>query len=192
MRKALVGVVGTVLLLSALPADTQVIDRHTTGTGSFQCTVALPVWPTSAGPPVTCSGRAILTLTGTFDTGGRYVLTGVGVPLTANASGYSERCTLNEPLNGFASGAFTISGLSGSGGGATVTGSFEWIRIGAHGGVRLPDPGRISFNDGRTARWISDAGGDSLFRPVTPATGRTCSAPGPLTAHIVGGVNWYL
>lgn len=194
MRGALIAVVGSVLLLNAVPADAQLFEPYTTGTGSFQCAVSMPDFPTDNGPPVTCSGRAIVTLTGTFDTGGQYVLAGVGVPLTASADWYRETCTLNQPLNGFTSGVFTISGLIGSGGGATMTGGFVWTRIGVTGLVLLPRLGsRISFNDGRTSRWISNAQATAVFRPVSPLPPPSCSAPGgPVIAHIVGVANWYL
>lgn len=183
MRKAFIVVpVGLLMVLSAC----------VTGDGAFNCTVQLPVWPTGAGPPVTCTGRASGAVSGTMDGGGAYALVAANAPFVANAAGYSETCTLNEPLNGFASGTTQISGLVGVPSGATATGSFVWTRIGVTAIVLLPKGGKIFFNNGRVATQIANANATAAFAPTNPVTGRTCSAPGPLTALIVGHVQWYL
>ncbi len=177
MRKALVIPLGLMLLLSACIA----------GDTEFSCNVFLPVWPTTAGGPVTCSGKANGALAGNLDGGGLFALTAANDPWVANASGYSERCTFNEPLNGFASGTYSISGLSGTPSTATATGTFVWTRIGVNAIVTLPKAGgRIFFSNGRTASPGANGVAVAVFRPVSPLTGRTCSAPGPLTAQVTG------
>jgi hypothetical protein len=183
VRKAFIVIpIGLLMVLSAC----------VTGDATFACTVQLPVWPTTAGPPVTCSGSAQGAVSGTMDGGGAYALVAPNSRFVANASGYSERCTFNEPLNGFASGTTSISGLVGTPSGATAVGSFVWTRIGVTAVVLLPKGGKIFFNNGRTATQIANANATAAFAPTNPVTGRTCSAPGPLTALITGHVQWYL
>lgn len=183
-RAALLGGCSLLLLLGACVS----------GEASFQCTVEFPVFPTISGAPVTCQGKAAGLIAGNFDMGGTFTLSAASVPFTANIRSWETYGCLpltSVPIAGYATGDFEITGLTGSGGGARAVGSFEWIKFGVAASWLNIFSTRIFFNDGRTATQDPEFGraqGFATFRPVSPATGRTCSAPGPLTAHITGDI----
>jgi hypothetical protein len=181
------GLALAVALVGAGPAGASV-----QGLGQFRCTVFLPIWPATSAqsPPVDCNGKATGVVTGVTTTGQRYNLTAANDPFTGHVNDYSETCTFNEPLNGFANGTTSITGLQGSFGGGKATGTFIWTRVGITAVIALPT-GTITFNQGNRKAVQNQVGrAVAVFRPVSPATGRTCAAPGPLTADIVGAVLW--
>jgi hypothetical protein len=170
----------------AVPAGAQV-----QGAGYFVCTVYLPIWPTTAGPPVTCGGTASGNVLIRTTAGNQYNMAARGDQFAGNAAGYSERCTGGEPLNGSASGQTVINGLQKSGGpsGSSVS-NFVWTRIGVTAVVALPPGGAVFLSNGEVATQNAAGRAVAVFRPVSPATGRTCAAPGDLTAQIVGVAAW--
>jgi hypothetical protein len=143
----------------------------TTGGGSFTGTVTLPFFPCSNCGSGSFTGSVTLSLSGI----GTTAVDGVPIPYSAtwtapappatNASspsfGYDETCAAGEPdaavpLLGTAGGTFNVSGgtlvlATGSIGGATLSGTFNWVRVAAGArltlsGLRITAPATTAVN----------------------------------------------
>lgn len=189
-RKGLL--IGVVVLALASLAFTVPAGAAVRGAGYFSCIVDLPIWPTNAGPPVSCVGTSSGQIVADTTSGQRVILAARGDSFSGNAFGYSERCTANEPLNGSASGQTVITGLQAGSTGVTGTGisNFVWTRIGVTAVIALPPGGGVFLSNGQVATQNGTGRAVAAFRPVSPATGRTCTAPGPLRAQIIGVAVW--
>jgi hypothetical protein len=178
---AIVAFVALMALTLALPGA----KASAQGASVFNCNVILPVWPTSAGPAVDCSGKATGVLIGKTTAGANYVIAPANKPFNAHATFYKEVCTGGEPINGSAAGSITISGVKSvtPGGTANVSGiNFVWTRIGSTAIVNLSG-GTIYFSNGAQA---SGNKGTSLAA-FAPSKLGTCTKPAiNMKATIVG------
>jgi hypothetical protein len=174
--------------LSAIVFASGPASATVSGFATFNCNVYLPIWPTQFGGPVHCYGTGNAVLAGKTTSGVTYRATGTNRPFDGAASFYNEKCTANEPLNGSAGGVTHISGLAGvPGGTANAHSPFSWTRVGVNAVILLPPGGTINFSNGSLAVGTGTGRAVAVFRQTTPRAGtRTCTAPGPQTANIVG------
>jgi hypothetical protein len=156
-----------------------------TGTATVNCTVNLPVWPTPNGPPVDCKGSSLVLVEGKTTTGSNYVLAGNGA-FDGHADKYSETCVSNQALNGKANGTLITTNIHSVTPAGTAKSSikFVWTRIGSSAIINL-GAGVVNLPGGKTATG-SKGTSVAVFVPTKPIPPGTCTAPKPLTAHIVG------
>jgi hypothetical protein len=175
-----VGLLVGMLVSTGLPASASI-----TGGAEFSCTVRLPVWPTSNGGVVTCNGKATGFITGARTNGQRYNGLIVNDTLKATTTSYSEQCIGPEPVNGFAKGTFTISGIQLSGsvtGTGTASAQFNWTRVGVNAIITFSN-GTVKKGSTVIAKGNSGVAAAVFIPTSTPGN---CNAPKPLTALIIG------
>jgi hypothetical protein len=180
-----VGLLVGVLVSTALPASATI-----TGGVEFSCSVNLPVWPTGNGGVVTCNGKATGFITGTTTTGTRYNGVINNDTLMATTVGYDEQCGPDGqvPVNGFANGTATISGIQTSGaytGKSTASTAFLWTRNGATAIISLSQ-GVVKRANGTVLAKGNFGVAAAAFIPTSTSRPGTCTDPQPLTARIIG------
>jgi len=141
--KLKLGLILVLVFISLIPRPVAAA-TITTGSGAFEGSITLPTMPCNC-PGGLFSGTMALSLSGVSDITTiegaplPYSATWAGVGDAAASFGYNEVCVPNQPdntppLEGFATGIFSVSGGVVSVGAsvlpATLSGGFTWQRVG--------------------------------------------------------------